>query len=184
MKKAFIMLMILSFAFPLCAQDFDDIQGWNGVRWGMTNAEILETFKGEAIQLPRPDNYKSHYADIGLNNYKISNNTYNVRFLMSRTTNTLLQVNIAPTGNISKTNYDILEKLLFDKYGKWAYKNEDKEPDKRVSRTIVLDGTVKILTAWNFKNTDIELSYNEIASDIRFLTLSYKKRDNADNSKL
>jgi hypothetical protein len=149
----------------------------------MSKSEIIELFKNEIVHLNKVENYKSMYAEIGLNDYKIGNFLYNVRFLMDRSSGLLVQVNISKSPNnplvknATRADYDVLERLLFDKYGKWSYKSEDKEPDKRVSRGVVIDGTTSIKTTWNFKSSTIELTYLELDSNIPpILTLSYKKK--------
>ncbi len=191
MKKVMIILSLIAIlltGISVYAQQPADIQGWNGAKWGMSKAEIMKLFKDEIVLLDKKESYMRSYAEIGLNDYKIGNYLYNVRFLMDGSTNKLLQVNITKSPNnsitkgVTKTDYEVLERLLFDKYGKWSYKTEDKTPDERISRTVVLDGSETIRTSWNLKSTVIELSYTKLASNMPiYLTLTYKQKKVADN---
>jgi len=67
--------------------------------------------------------------------------------------------------------------MLVEKYGPPSYKDEERKPDRRISRSVVLWGHVKLETAWHFPTTTIELSYLELRStNTRYLFLIYRPR--------
>lgn len=149
----------------------NDVFGWNKSRWGMTEEEILETFKSQAERLDKMETYqggyKNYYALIGIDNFDILGDNYKIRFLMDES-KTLAKVLIKVEGDDpSETRYRILEQLLVEKYGPPSYKYEGKES------TELIHSITSITMSWNFPSTIIEIKYVEITGIVRDLTISY-----------
>ncbi len=180
MRRIILILFVFFIHEQHCLAQLKDVEGWSKARWGMTEEEILKAFTGEAKQLEKRENYKNAYATVGIDDIEIGGAKYKVRFLMDNYKNTLRQVLIKtkdenPAG--AEVWFKSLEQMLVEKYGQPSYKDEKREPDRRISRTVVLEGSVKLTTAWNFPTTIIELSYLEIRSiNSRILTISYRQR--------
>jgi hypothetical protein len=184
-KRVFIFLscvLFLSLFLGHGIAQTDDISGWNGTKWGMSKIEIMELFKGEIVKLEKKETYShARYAEFGLNNYKIGNSYYDIRFLMD-STGILSQVNIKPGTLIgvlpsgerlernknnlgvvaSRDDYNKLEKLLFEKYGNWFYQKSER---------------LKITTTWEFPSTTIELNFSDLGYPLpTMVILTYKPR--------
>ncbi|MCK9362157.1 MAG: hypothetical protein M0P74_00920 [Syntrophales bacterium] len=179
MQKKLILsglLIVLLLACTVMADEIPDVKGWNGTKWGMTEKEIVSVFGNKIVYFDKAMDWKDDYAKIGLNDYSINNMLYDVRFAMSKATDTLIQVTLSnKKGGI--TDYYAIEQLLVEKYGKWSYKKEDITPAERISRTLTLDGMKDLKTTWNFSETIIECFYTEISS-INFQSqgVSYRMR--------
>lgn len=188
-KHVFIFLSAVLFFFLFLGHGIaqtDDISGWNGTKWGMSKVEIVELFKDEIVQLGKKGIYSGNrYAELGLNNYNIANSFYDVIFLMD-STGALSQINIQPGTLIgvlpsgerlertkgplgvssSRVNYNTIEKLLFEKYGKWSYQKEDRS---------------EITTTWDFQSTTITLSFMDLKYPLSpRLILTYKQRGSVE----
>lgn len=165
MKTQIIVGFILICALPTFGQQ-KDVQGWREAKWGMTENEILEAFKGEAVRLDKIEEWGqlNLYASIGINNYDIDGNKYGVNFAMDKTTKKLKMVQISlldHTSGLVRTHFRDLEKLLTEKYGAPSFKNAS---DKILNEIVV---------SWNFPSTIIEINYSNITSRNEYLHLDY-----------
>jgi hypothetical protein len=165
-----------------------DIKGWNNTHWGMTEKDIASVFGDKIVYFDKAINWKESYAKIGLNDYSINNTLYTIRFIMSKATDTLIQVTLSRSSNnsISRggiTDYYTLQQLLVEKYGPWSYQKEDRTPDVRISRRNIIEGTTSLETAWNFSETIIEVYFTELASNIDPIQgVSYRMRKTGKGS--
>lgn len=152
-------------ALPTFGQQ-KDVQGWREAKWGMTENEILEAFKGEAVRLDKIEEWGqlNLYAFIGINNYDIDGNKYGVYFAMDKTAKTLKRIQIYlldTTSGLVRNRFRDLEKLLTEKYGAPSFKDAS---DKILN---------KIVVSWNFPSTIIELNYDNITARNEYLHLDY-----------
>lgn len=185
MQKRFILLGLFIFLLLACtvmAGEIPDVKGWNGTKWGMTEKDIVSVFGDKIVYFDKAMDWKDNYAKIGLNDYSINNTLYDVRFHMSKATDTLIQVTLSnKKGGI--TDYYTIEQLLVEKYGKWSYKKEDIVPAERISRTITLEGSKNINATWNLSETIIECFYTEISSiNSQYQGVSYRMRKTGKGS--
>jgi hypothetical protein len=162
--------------------------GWRDSRWGMTEEQILNTFKGEAVRLPAEKKLaKGNYCNIVIENVKLGISIYQVNFVMDGQTKGLITVRISPAekwnlgDKTTQAEFKDLEKLLIEKYGNPSYRDEMGNPDfsKRIK------GHTNLVTKWNFPTTSIQLSYLEDRqTKLRYLNLNYRPNINKDIDKL
>lgn len=107
---------------------------------------------------------------------------------MGAKSNLLEAVLLEPTARQSaaaEVLFGSLESLLVDKYGKPSYQSREAEPDKRIGRSVVLEGIKNYKTKWVFSSTIITLSYLEMRSiNLYKVRIIYKKRTSEDSQKL
>jgi hypothetical protein len=157
--KAFIGMVIICMIGTITVQGQQkDVKGWREAKWGMTENEILITFKGEAVRLEKIEEYSSWYAPIGIIDYEIAGDKYKVHFLIDKDKKVLQQVNIIADEGFKEIRYKKLEQILTEKYGTPSFKNSDKNESK---------------IAWNFPSTIIELTYIHMKPVIENLTVIY-----------
>lgn len=152
-----------------------DVEGWRQARWGMTETQILEAFKGEAIRLDKIDKYYNHYASVGINNINISGKLFNVRFLMDDYSKVLIKINITPVDKrgASISDFDDLKKRLIEKYGQPSFDNDRRE-----------QSTNKSEVTWNYPTSIIDLTLVELKGIAKVLVLSYRGKDKGGSDKL
>ena len=164
-----VAMAIVIFPVASDAQGPADVEGWRSAKWGMSEAEILEAFKGEARRLDEPVGFsKEGQATVGIPDYSIDGAWYRVLFIFDGQ-GKLNAINIRPREKGSEGIYRSLEKLLMEKYGPLSYKNEER---KR--------GGDKNWTArWNFPKTVISLRYiyeGPLPNVIQWVILHYQPR--------
>ena len=178
------LLFVVILLFDHALAQPKDVLGWREARWGMTEEQLLETFKGEIRRLPKQVSYsEGDYATLGINNIKIARGAYNARFIMDAHTKTLKTVQIVPATDCEKsiTSFKSLEMLLMKKYGSPSYKGDlsTKDFSKRVK------GHKDLVTKWYFPTSSIDLNYLEDRStSFKFLTLNYRPTVTEDIDKL
>jgi len=140
-----------------------DVNGWQEAKWGMTEDEVLEAFKGEAIRLDKIVAYQASYASIGIINYDISGDKYLVHFIFDENKKNLQRIAITPEATtILDFHFRRLEQLLTEKYGIPYFKN-----------TVTAMGGDKSVVAWNLESTIIELNFINIKlADIQYLNIN------------
>lgn len=80
----------------LLGKRVDDVKGWSGVEWGMTENQIKDVLRGKIKRLPDVDTYAGgDYANLW-GYTKIDNILYTAYFVMDNNTNGLKFVNIKP----------------------------------------------------------------------------------------
>lgn len=180
MRQVYILVvMIVASLFFVSISQAADATAWNGTKWGMSKEQLVNLFKDQIVHLDSIETFgpSGLYADIGLNDYKIGNYLYKVRFLMDSSSHLLSQINISSVDKPTKARYYILEKMLVGKYGQWAYKSEDNTPKERISRRVMLDRSENIKAVWYVKNTAINLTYLNLGDGIKpILSLCYKRK--------
>lgn len=184
MRKGISLLILLFLMCNYVLAQSNDVEGWSKARWGMTEDDLLKAFEGQAIRLEQK-NYNDSYSTIEIRDIEIGSDHYQVRFLMDNNKKTLSKVLITPLDTdlaAAEIRFKGLEKLLIEKYGQPSFRDDKKEPDTRISGSLVHKGSVKLTTAWNFSSTIIELSYLELRSiNMRSLVISYSQRVKLNN---
>lgn len=74
-------LALVLFPAVLTAHGPNDVEGWRAARWGMTEAEVLEAFKGEARTLDKEARFDRGIATIEIPAFTVEANAYHVQFL-------------------------------------------------------------------------------------------------------
>ena len=134
----------------------NDVLGWQGSRWGMTEMDIVRTFGASLKKLSKRNLYKNRYVDYVIPNLNLNKEIFTVHFQMDARTNRLIQILISLDQRESDSpRNDIflgLEEILSQKYGTPSYK-KDKE-DKIGSFLTIRE------RQWSFPSTIIELNYD------------------------
>jgi len=140
-----------------------DVEGFMNTRWGMTEDQILESMKGEAVKLKSRKNYRFNwYATVGIKEVTIDSNKYTVHFLMNKGTNLLQQVNLDIFyQNIEDPDLSFASlKNAFEKdYGKPTAESKTENPKNHsviFQAAWVFPSTIILYTAWS-KNLDKSL---------------------------
>jgi hypothetical protein len=115
----------------------------------MTEDEILKAFKGEAVHLDKAQDWDqlNLYASIGINNYDINGDKYNVYFAMDKTAKTLKMIQIYAADKqygLFQMRFKNLEPIFTEKYG------------------------APSVVAWYFPSTKIELQYMDYSLMITY----------------
>lgn len=90
MRSLSAALLLAFWALPAAAQD--DPAGWQGLRWGMTAAEIREALGDRITALPGRWHYGGAYAELAVEDVEIGGLTFTAYLQMNAETNQLQQV--------------------------------------------------------------------------------------------
>lgn len=189
MKK--LLFMILSCSFLLTSNAVGqqgDVEGWTQARWGMTEDEVSKTFEHKVARIENPKSYDhgTAYCPLVIYDVEIGKYKYSVNFVFDNETKTLVKVIIRPDNKKpSEVQFHSLEQQLTEKYGPPSYSKDDKHPDTRISRTVIVRSTYSYKRAWNYPSTIIELNYLDARElDDQILTIVYRKNDKAKRENL
>ncbi len=135
------------------ASEVQDLDGWRAAKWGMTEAEALAAFPGEAERLAKPERLGEGTATVGIPAYKIQSKEFAVVFGFDEKgglhlVRITLTDNIAP-GVLHSGSFDLLETLLTEKYGKPTSSKDEQVTPSMSSRTRM----------WRLPRTVINLKY-------------------------
>ncbi len=163
-----VLLIIL---FVICTSNYSfgqpkDVEGWNKARWGMTENEVLKVFEGKATAVEKPQKTLGlskqwdAYVLVVLDEIEIGKDKYTVNFIFDGNDKKLIKVAVViKDKSPSELQFSSLEQMLTEKYGSPSFTKDDRTPDKRLSRGVVLEGSDLLERAWNFPSTIIELKY-------------------------
>lgn len=135
-------------------EEKQDLKGWGKSKWGMTEEELLETFKGQATVKEKKESKSDNtYSTIVIKNFEIAGNNFNVTFSMGINDNKLREVVLTETPAI-EMHFSKFVQLLTEKYGPPQHSDtityEHGSPDFTKKAT------------WTFPSTKIELMYSDI----------------------
>jgi hypothetical protein len=146
------------------AQEAQELDGWRAAKWGMTEADVLAAFAGEATRLEKPEEFRS--GDIGkveIPKYEVQSTKYRVRFgFDDKGALSLVVIGPPDNGTVGVSHesaFRSLESLLTEKYGK-----PTSAKDEVPTRTRM----------WRFPRTVISLTYFVSAAEFDLLLLSYR----------
>ena len=126
----------------------EDIKGWRGTNWGMTNGHLLSLFKDEIDFLKEPEaKGRGRFCELYIKNFKIHKDSFNVYFVTTKDKRELVQIIfklVDDNGTDFERGFFHIERLLTMKYGKSQY-----EYNSRISS----------YRHWLFPSTLIMLDY-------------------------
>jgi len=155
-KRPFVLVLVVCLATAYSIGQEKDIKGWRNAKWGMSEDELLSTFRGEAVRLDKISEWPDMFASIWIKDYDIAGNNYDVFFQMDKKSKLLKQVLIGGKGKREYSfEFQKLEQMLTEKYGAPSYKTSSNIATKE---------------AWNYPSTIIELLTLHVIN--RFSTLS------------
>lgn len=166
MKILITALLLLGFTHIVQAEPPADVDGWNKLKWGMTEAEVAAAFPN-AAPFDNPNSSKCMRA---IDSTDVLGYQFRVVFTFDCTTKELNRVSMGPAGqNLSKVAaVGAMEKLLDElkvKYGP-PTKADHSRTDARYT--------------WIFPSTEIELVLLAPSPELTLLTLSYVQREGED----
>lgn len=147
--KAIIAAMLILLTASVSYAAPERVNGWRQARWGMTEAEVLKAFKGEAI---RDENPKESPADgrgsVCIPQFSLASQTYRVTFWFTQ--NRLGKISISRDGSNldGRAAFRSIEAMLREKYGPPSL---DRSNDKSRLVSWKMD--------WNLKGTNISLVF-------------------------
>jgi hypothetical protein len=160
-------------AAPTASLKKNDVLGWRGARWGMTEADIVKIFGPSLNQVPKREDFSNFYVKYVIRDLEIGEENYTVRFQMDYQNNRLMQILIRPDQineigssfqDRRKNSFFGLEKSIRQEIGPPTSK-EDKEDEK---------GRFYGTRKWVFPTSTIELRYTrEFNFSSGFVALSY-----------
>jgi len=149
---------VLVVPFQISAQP-KDVKGWNKARWGMSEREIENAFKGKVEQLREPiiDKQEGIYVKQEINDLTFANTKFTVSFVMDDKANELREVVLTPKGSHFRVLFGILEKKLVTKYGPVTHRDKEDIDMQKLGKNGY--GQDQISRVWRFPSTLITLEY-------------------------
>jgi len=166
-----------------------DPQGWDKAKWGMTEKEISEIFKGEVKERPKKGD---HDSNLYIPKLKLGVHAkYDVSFLMDKNTKRLKQINMIARicepgtdkemATVSLSDFDArdlvvkavvqeLEEMLILKYGNPTYSGE-----KEGVRIQGQSTNISRKKIWKCQTTEIELS--SLSPGVYVILIYRQKKD-------
>jgi hypothetical protein len=145
---------------PLLLFAAEDPGGWTKAKWGMSSAEIIKLFEGDAIKEDLPAG--STFGRISIPAYEVVGTKFYV-LLITDKDDRLDHVSMRPVAMADCTDqlFQSLEELLVQKYGR-PWKSDE-------------SGTTEF--QWTFATTVITLSRTKSSiTGAALLSVSYKRR--------
>ena len=127
-----------------------DVDGWTKAKWGMSEQEIGLAFAPDIKTVPY----------LGLDDVKVDNLHFAVRFWIDPGSKKLIRVRLTNIDKkISASSFSAIEKALAQQYG---------PPTRRANGA-------RLVSAWEFPSSVIEMHYGESPLIGRYLVLSYSQ---------
>lgn len=148
-KIAILSMIILMMAISASAKEVTDIKGWNAALWGMTEADLMNSFKGKITDTGDRKSLDGRtYRNLEIEKYDIDGVEFKVLFEMGVSDKKLKRVRLV-TNSALASYFSQFEQLLTNKYGQ--PKSKDNSQDRMST-----DKTA----AWLLPSTKIELLYS------------------------
>lgn len=169
-------LLLDLFALRISAQTnqiTENSEGWRAAKWGMTELEVLDVFKGEAKKTDKELETGNIY-EVGLaqiSKVEVSNISFIATFIFEKEKRTLKRIKLLPkdNGEISEQLFSLLEQELTTEYGKPTFSKDGEHP--------FLKPSILKKRSWNQGKTEISLTYGDWNSE-KSLALIYEKASN------
>lgn len=163
MKKNIIIIFLSFIFFMVASAQPKDIPGFMKTKWGMTDEEILNAMKDEAVKLKSKKLFRTSYSNIGLKEVTIDSNKFIGYFLMNEDTKTLSQVNL----NIVYQHledpfetYESLKRYLINEYGQpTKERSEMRGASHNKALLWIFPSTVILVTSWGPKLDNLMIQY-------------------------
>jgi hypothetical protein len=155
--KVFLTVGLLFILASDCFPQQRDVFGWEGARWGMSEAELFKAFNSRLKKLPKRMEFFAQYADYAIPEFKIEGQSFTVFFQMDKSTNKLSQVLVRLNEQMAliprEELFNRLASSLSREYGKPTGQKDERYTFKRKYKRIELE------RAWKFPATTVELGY-------------------------
>jgi len=90
-------------------------RAWRNLTWGMTEPQVLAAFPGEAVVLKSPAVRRAIPATIALPRFTVGG--VDIEAYFGFQDGRLALISLDATGGVTMSGYDVLERLLSEKYG-------------------------------------------------------------------
>lgn len=152
-------LPIFAFAGEVSEKQISDVNGWDKVRWGMTDEEIRAKY---ANLIDEEADFKNGYSPFFIETEIISI-SFKVRFIFDNEKKKLIRISLHPQNSEdnSISLFNRLEELMIAKYGTPHKKKDDIIEDEWIGK-VRIEGSKTFLRTWCFLSTSINLIYLEI----------------------
>ncbi|MBV9925778.1 MAG: hypothetical protein JOZ96_12230 [Acidobacteria bacterium] len=140
-----------------CLPQQKDVVGWEGARWGMSEAELLKAFNGRLRKLPERKQFFASYAEYVIPGFKLGGEPFTVFFQMDKGTDKLAQIIVRLDEQVSlaprERLFNSLDASLARAYGRPGQPKDERYTFRGKYKGIALTRT------WKFPTTTVELSY-------------------------
>jgi hypothetical protein len=141
--KKFMLLWTVLFSLYCFSQNYNEINGWRDLKWGMPVDSIKSLLGNKIISAENTSAYKNEFYPFFMQDYEIDGKTYKINFLFTQDSHTLCRVMIEKDcGNSCNFIINSLEAILISKYGNPTFKSSKPYTSK-----------------WIFDKTTIDLNY-------------------------
>ena len=129
----------------------DDLAGWRGARWGMTENQLAEVFGAELTRLPGRWGYGGAYADYALFDVEAAGLGFTAFFQMNEVSRRLQQVLLERrAGKATPAAYDAVLSDLEAAYGPAEGPCVERHPDGPPRR---------VSLRWRFPTTTLQVTW-------------------------
>jgi hypothetical protein len=118
MRPVVILASILLVASPTLAAEPTPTPGWRMARFGMSPAQVLAAFPGEAIRIdPEVKLADGNVIPIGIDGYEFEGLSFDVRFVFSQNRLVLVSLKAGRKGFVDAAAYSRLQDVLSKRWG-------------------------------------------------------------------
>ncbi|MGB3365121.1 MAG: hypothetical protein WBB48_10125 [Thermodesulfobacteriota bacterium] len=170
---AFLFLLVSSLSVNAGTKP-KDVYGWDKLRWGMTEEEVIPILgKDVKKRNTRHDEKDNMYSSLQLRKIKIADNEFRASLWTDSDTKKLQRIVFVPEGQPGKYEWAEMfietENFLVKKYGAPTIEKTSNDPGTSADRK------------WIFPSTEIELSYLSLeGSELLLLVFSQKELTSTD----
>jgi hypothetical protein len=180
----FCWLSLTTFEISCRKQDLNPT-AWNEARWGMSENEVSEAFKGQVSPLPpdkaaRSEDGHSAHSVLQIREYDIDGRKFSVQFLFNsgHKLETVHLSLLSDNPYITDAAFKDLEARLTEKYGPAAFKSDDDS----LGQSFLFRGALYATRGWRLAATTIELAYSRTSTNgerhvaIRYISNDARRR--------
>ncbi|MGB2691797.1 MAG: hypothetical protein WBC96_04810, partial [Thermodesulfobacteriota bacterium] len=166
---AFLFLLVSSLSVNAGTKP-KDVYGWDKLRWGMTEEEVIPILgKDVKKRNTRHDEKDNMYSSLQLRKIEIADNEFRASLWMDSDTKKLRRIVFFPEGQPEKYEWAKMfietENFLVKKYGPPSIEKTSNDPGTSADRI------------WMFPTTEIELSYLSLeGSELLLLVFSQTEK--------
>jgi hypothetical protein len=143
----------------------ESVNGWRQARWGMTEEQVMKTFKGEAVSVEQPKTTLTMRGLVQIPAFSLASTSFEVTFWFAD--KHLQQISLTKDMSYpgGRNYFRIIESMLREKYGPPA---TDRSSDNSSPAAWKID--------WNLKGSNISLFYvGGSSTGSESLSLTYSK---------
>lgn len=151
-SRRLVLLLLASSMLAVAADDRIDPSGWTKAKWGMTDADILQAFDGDAVRLATPEKVSGIRINVAIEQIEITGVKFKA-LMIPAPDGKLKNVLLSPRKGEQEdpSLFRRLQDLLVRKYGRPWLNTVDHTTDAQWTLpTTVITLTMTSLPAMNF----------------------------------